>query len=181
MDEASLIKQLKAGSPSVLLIDDDLHITQGLKDILEDSGYGVEIAHSGEEAERVLADHSFSVLVIDYSLPDTNGIELARKLLALHPRLQVILMTGHDRFDMQPHDMSTLFTAFLRKPVEIQAVTGAIEHAVRAQCERLNLPVFDIRPSDPSAPAAAAVDDNDSRQKIQASLKERFAPARPLR
>jgi CheY-like chemotaxis protein len=153
MNEAGLIGQLRQRKPWILLLDDDLHITQGLKDILEDSGYHVEITHSGGEAIQALNEQSFSVLVVDYSLPDTNGIELTRKLRADHPNLQVLLMTGHDRFEMQPHDMNDLFAAFLRKPVEVEAITKAIEDTVEKQCVRLNIPFFKNRPSDPILPA----------------------------
>src|SRR5665213_2721881 len=82
----------EGSKPSVLLVDDDWHIAQGLKDILQDDGYEVEVTHSGDEAMLALARRPFHVMVVDYSLPDINGVELTRKIRTVYPTLEALLM-----------------------------------------------------------------------------------------
>jgi ActR/RegA family two-component response regulator len=154
--QQALIAQLREGRPWILLVDDDYHITTGLRDILEDTGYRVEIAHSAAEALAQLERIIFSVMVVDYSLPDDNGVNLSRALRPVHPDLQIVLMTGHDQIEIQASERTMrLFAAFLRKPVSVQLITGAIEQAIDRQCDALQLPHVRMvpEPLEPAHPA----------------------------
>ncbi len=64
-----LVANLQAGVVRVLVIDDDLDICTGLKDILQDAGYHVETANFGATEGFDHLDHrqTFSILVVDYS------------------------------------------------------------------------------------------------------------------
>ena len=132
----SLIANLKAGVVRVLVIDDDPDICAGLKDILQDAGYHVETASCAADGREYFDQQTYSILVLDYSLPDANGIEIARMVRAQYPWVQIILMTGHDLVEISKyHENSPLLGAFLRKPIDVQTILSVVEQMLHRQCD----------------------------------------------
>ena len=159
MSDTALKAQLLARQPHILVVDDDVHILTGLQDILKDEGYSVTVAQTGGEAVEHVKQETFCVAVIDYSLPDSNGIELSRTIQTLHGCSQIIVMTGHDRVDMgKSVDRAGPLAAFLRKPVEVDTILREIATCVARECERLGVEGFNLseRRQAPLAPAPIA-------------------------
>src|SRR4051812_13122744 len=118
------VKPISA-KPPVLIVDDDPNILSGLGDILEDCGYEVKGAFDAEEAWKLLGQYPFRVMITDYSLPDDNGIDLARRAKKQYPHLGLILMTGHDpEYITQKIDPQIM--QFFRKPVDVPILLEAI-------------------------------------------------------
>lgn len=141
------LTQLRAGVGRILVVDDDLHIAGALKDILEDSGYAVETACTGAEAKEKLQQLTFALLIVDYALPDANGIEIARFIRDRYPWLQIILMTGHDLLEISNGDLSPVLSAFLRKPIDVNTILTVVQACLHRQCDRFRIPRFTIDPS----------------------------------
>jgi CheY-like chemotaxis protein len=81
-------------TPRVLLIDDDPAILRLLGAILEHHDCRVVGAGGGPEALERIRDESFSVAVLDYSMPGMDGVEVLRELQLLAPDLPVIMLTA---------------------------------------------------------------------------------------
>lgn len=80
----------------VLLADDHILVRQGLKSLLERSGFQVVGESSdGREAIREAAQLLPDVVVIDIGMPVLNGVDAARELCKTHPRMKVIVLTQH--------------------------------------------------------------------------------------
>lgn len=77
-----------------LIIDDDEDMCWVLCRIVEGHGYACTTAASGQEAMRLLLQHSYHVAFVDFKLPDTNGLELIPQLHQLNPRLSCVLVSG---------------------------------------------------------------------------------------
>jgi DNA-binding response OmpR family regulator len=85
-----------AGKKRILTVDDDPTAVTALRQILTQKGYEVEVAHSGEEALAVLADHRFDLAILDVALPGMSGYDLCRQMRK-DPRtadLPVIFLTA---------------------------------------------------------------------------------------
>src|SRR5690349_2289559 len=81
------------GTPrKILCVDDNEALCDNLREILEDVGYHVEVAHSCAQA---LARGTFDVALVDVRLPDGDGVALAAKLRARAPASQMIMLTGN--------------------------------------------------------------------------------------
>ncbi len=112
----------------VLVIDDELHIRTWLQRILQGFGYPVEVAVNGEEGMARLAEQDFSVILLDYMLPDTTGIQIYESLVASRAELRshVVFMTGAiDRVVEQyvrDHHLP-----FLQKPFNAKALRGVLQ------------------------------------------------------
>ena len=95
----------------VLCVDDSPLVLTVLRSLLESSGYAVVLAERGEAAVASMRE-SFDAAILDYELPDTNGIRLAKCLRNMQPDLPVILFSGRDDI---PHDETTEINAVVSK------------------------------------------------------------------
>ncbi len=85
------------GRPTLLLVEDVSGVRGVLAEVLDQAGYCVVQARSAEEALEVAGERlsAIDLLVSDVVMPGRSGVYLARKLLAQHPSLPVILVSGH--------------------------------------------------------------------------------------
>jgi CheY-like chemotaxis protein len=117
---------------SVLIVDDDENLIDGLKDILEDAGYSVQSAATGMEAMRRLANEPPAAIIADFHLPDTTGLQLAIQIRALDKRPAIILMTGMASGDLEGKEGRDAVHAILLKPVEPPALLREIRKAIES-------------------------------------------------
>ena len=85
---------------SILVIDDEAEIREGLTALLTAEGYAVTEAGTGEEGLARLEELPFDLLLLDVSLPDRNGIDLLREIHGRDPHLSKILITAFGSIDM---------------------------------------------------------------------------------
>ena len=114
--------QLK--NASILVIDDDPDIGIMIKMMLEYKGYSVSVAVRADEAEEMIEDETFDLLIMDMLLSGTNGIDLCSDLkkngttahlpvimISAHPNAKEICMqAGADEFISKPFDMQEILS-----------------------------------------------------------------------
>jgi signal transduction histidine kinase len=84
------------GTANILLCDDDQDVRRFVSELLKSNGYTVHEAGSPEAAFRILDDRAaFDLLIVDYAMPGTNGLEIIRQAWHQRPRLKVLLITGY--------------------------------------------------------------------------------------
>jgi len=85
-----------ASGAHVLLVDDDPIVAAVHGQLLRRAGYRVQVCDSGREALALLeqAPGSFDAVVTDHNMPDTSGVELARRIVQAAPGLPVLLCSG---------------------------------------------------------------------------------------
>jgi two-component system response regulator HydG len=88
-----LINQASDDQP-ILVVDDDADICDTLTRIIENQGYNVLTAGSGEEAVIIAQDTECQIALIDVKLPNIDGLETLLRLKEINPDLLVIMMTG---------------------------------------------------------------------------------------
>ncbi len=79
----------------ILITDDHAVVRRGLREILADSLDGATFSEAGnaDDALRVLAKHSISILVLDINMPGRSGLDLLKDVKGLYPRLPVIVLS----------------------------------------------------------------------------------------
>jgi DNA-binding NtrC family response regulator len=85
---------------SILVVDDELEIREGLEALLTSESFEVTLAETGEAGLARLEDRPFDLMLLDVSLPDRNGIELLREIHRRDPQLSIILITAFGSIDM---------------------------------------------------------------------------------
>jgi DNA-binding NarL/FixJ family response regulator len=81
----------------VMLVDDHPIVRRGLRDLLADAFAGAVIVEvgSGREALAALHSNSWTVMVLDLSLPDGSGLDVLKRVRELKPRLPVLILSVH--------------------------------------------------------------------------------------
>jgi len=88
------MRTVPAPTPHILIVDDNRDGLVVRRSLLEEVGYDVKIALSGEEGLKLFESHRFDVVVTDYKMPRMDGIELIRRLRALNANARVVLLSG---------------------------------------------------------------------------------------
>jgi len=120
--------------PRILIVDDEPEILRLLARRLTRRGYQVSQASGSQEALARLQEAIFDLAILDYMMPDTNGLELARRCRTRQPTLQVLILTGSP----VTSEIERAGYPYLRKPLEnLDHLDEAIEGLVAiAQRER---------------------------------------------
>jgi len=83
---------------NILLVDDEDSIHLLYRDELQEEGYTVESAFSGEEALEKLKSSTTDLVILDINMPGMNGLEALRKIKDINPALPVILSSAYQEF-----------------------------------------------------------------------------------
>jgi CheY-like chemotaxis protein len=121
---------------SILIVDDEPSVQKFVQRVLSGAGYLTTVAGDGPEAlEAALKMERFDLLVTDVMMPQMNGDELARRLLAQHPSLKVLYLTGFS--DRLFKEKVTLWAdeAFLDKPCSVKGLLEAVSLLLFGQFE----------------------------------------------
>jgi len=81
-------------NPTVLLVDDNRDLLHFLERLMANDGWTLLTAETATEAKRLVAEHQPNAALLDYMLPDGNGVELGVEFLLSVPQMLVIVMTG---------------------------------------------------------------------------------------
>ena len=123
----------------VLIVDDEERVVQSIAGVLEDEGFRVAKAKSGEEAINVFQQEEPDVTLLDIWMPGMDGIEVLKRLKWIAPECQVIMISGHAT-------ISTAMTAvklgafdFIEKPLSLDVLLMTIRRALDHQKELLTV------------------------------------------
>ena len=89
------------------------------------------VAYDGEEALSFLASDEPEVMVLDLKMPGIDGIEVLRRVKRDHPKVEVIILTGHGSKKEETVAQELGAFAYLRKPVDIELLTRTMKEAYR--------------------------------------------------
>ncbi len=119
----------------VLIVEDDPLQGGEIADYLIRARYTVQTLNCGSEAIHRVADMKPRIALLDYNLPDMNGICVAERIRNLAPQTTVILMSG--RIDDLPEAIlrEAGLYAFLAKPISLAALRRTVEKTLRTTSE----------------------------------------------
>ncbi len=113
----------------ILVVDDDRHQRDILKEILAAEGYQVETAASGTAGLEAARARGFDVILTDLKLPDLSGIELMERLGEDDPPPCLIVITAHGSIDTAVEAMRKGAFDYLTKPLEMDELLIAVRRA----------------------------------------------------
>ena len=115
---------------SILVVDDELEIREGLGALLTSENFEVTLAGTGEEGLQKLEERPYDLVLLDVSLPDLNGLDLQKQLAGERLDMPIIFITGYGDIPMTVRAMKAGAVEFLTKPLAEEALLGAIRHAI---------------------------------------------------
>lgn len=123
---------------SVLVVDDEPGIRATLKDVLEDEGYEVVCAESGEECLRLTESDRFGCILLDIWLPGIDGLETLKRLRERDEETSVIMISGHGNIETAVNATKLGAFDFIEKPLSLEKTVLTVRNAIRQQeLERL--------------------------------------------
>jgi two-component system, NtrC family, response regulator HydG len=117
---------MNAQSLRVLVADDDHPYSILLKKTLAGRGHSVVVCNSGEDAILRLSEESFDVVLLDFKMEGTNGINVLQWMYGRKMEIPVILITGHGTDEI----------------FEEAFKWGAVEYFVKGEMDTVRLPVL---------------------------------------
>ena len=117
--------------PKILLVDDEREFVHTLSERLQARDLEAAVAYDGEEALSFLASDEPEVMVLDLKMPGIDGIEVLRRVKRDHPKVEVIILTGHGSKKEETVAQELGAFAYLRKPVDIELLTKTMKEAYR--------------------------------------------------
>ena len=114
---------------NIAIVDDDARMRLATENLLDASGFAVELFASAEDFLDRGAKSHFDCLLLDIDLGGMSGIELRRQLTDSGSKLPVIFMTGLDDKTMYRQALMAGCVACLRKPFTVRQLIDAIEKA----------------------------------------------------
>jgi CheY-like chemotaxis protein len=118
----------------ILVVDDDEAIGWALEKGLEDEGMRITRVCRGEEAIREVRRREFDAAIIDVKLPSKSGIEVARIIRQLLPRLPIVMISGYYYEEDQPIQEGIQtgdFQGFISKPFLLEAVSVLLRQVIK--------------------------------------------------
>src|SRR5262245_9550612 len=131
----------------LLVVDDDNATRTGLRHLLADAGFTVDVAQDGAEALDKIAHRDFGVVLLDVRLPKIGGLDiLARCGHSPHPP-KVIVMTGVDTTDVVLDALRRQAYDFLPKPIEPARLIDVVKRALSTGAAVTPIEVVSARPA----------------------------------
>jgi two-component system response regulator FlrC len=118
--------------PNILIVEDDLPLSEALRETLELEGHTVHAAAHGGEALALLAGQTVDLLLSDVHMQGMDGHALLRAVKERWPEMPVLLMTAYGSIPKAVEAMREGAADYLAKPFDAQALLAAVEKYARA-------------------------------------------------
>jgi DNA-binding response OmpR family regulator len=124
-----------APEPQVLVVDDEPSVRQALERALRLEGFAVSTAAGGHAALEAVAERPPSVIVLDVTMPDLDGVSVVRKLRAAGLDVPVCILSARDEVDDRVAGLQAGADDYLVKPFAIAELTARLRALLRRRGE----------------------------------------------
>ena len=125
---------------NILIIDDEISISQLFQIALQKNNHTVDTANSGDEAIKKIKQHFYDVIVTDLSMPSMTGMELLPKIKELSPETATIMMTAYGSTKTAVDAIKLGAYDYLTKPLQLDDLQKTIQNALNhTQLQRENV------------------------------------------
>jgi len=152
----------------ILVVEDDVPLTQQITAALLPAGHDPVVIHDGEAALHAAAQTAFDLIVIDIGLPRMDGFELLRRLRSLHVKSRVLMLTARGEIKDRVTGLQLGADDYLAKPFSMPELVARINALGRRYPEE---PVVTLRVGDLSLDLVDHKVHRDTRQ-IELSARE---------
>ena len=123
--------------PHILLMEDEPSVAKGLKMVMDEQGYQVDWAATGEAALEAFWSGRFDLLVADIRLPDIDGMEVIERVKDKEPDTPVVIITGYPSMSSAIKAVKIGVTDYLRKPFTEEEFMTAVDGALKKEAQKI--------------------------------------------
>lgn len=111
----------------ILVAEDDVRLADLLAESLSESGWVPDVVHNGREAhERLLGDPGYSIALLDWMLPDMDGVDVARSLRALGVAIPILVLTARGEVADRISGLDAGADDYLTKPFDLDELLARL-------------------------------------------------------
>jgi len=115
----------------ILIVEDERKLAEAIKQGLESEGYSAQTAFSAQEANRLLGNGAFNLVLLDIMLPESNGLALLRKLRSEGFKMPVLLLTALDTIEDRVLGLDAGGDDYLIKPFAFPELLARVRALLR--------------------------------------------------
>ena len=115
---------------TILIVDDEKNIREGLSKALQLAAYDTRLADSGSAAVRELENGTVDLVITDLKMPGLSGEQLLKRVVSAYPTVPVIILTGHGTIESAVEAMRAGAYDFLTKPVNLDRLELLVKRAL---------------------------------------------------
>jgi two-component system cell cycle sensor histidine kinase/response regulator CckA len=125
----------QCGTEFILLVEDEEPLRAVMKSYLQSKGYTVVDSADPEEAVAIAEKdaQTIDLIITDVVLPQGNGVKLAERLIALHPKMKVLYVSGYTADAITHHGVRSADFAFLSKPFSLNTLGRKVRAALDSE------------------------------------------------
>jgi DNA-binding NtrC family response regulator len=116
-------------SEKVLLVDDEEDFLEAMAERMRARDMEVTTASSAREAFKKMESEIFDAIVLDFQMPEMDGMETLKSIKAKRPESQIILLTGFATVEKGVQAMKEGAADFLEKPADLEVLSQKIKEA----------------------------------------------------
>ncbi|WP_457552658.1 response regulator [Desulfobacula sp.] len=114
----------------ILIVDDDCEYRENLKEILDTAGYSNDMAVSAKDAMEKLQAQHFDVILLDFMMPDVDGINALGEFKRISPNSKIIMITAFASIENAVTAIKKGASEYISKPFKIQALILMINQII---------------------------------------------------
>ncbi|MGD8397083.1 MAG: sigma-54 dependent transcriptional regulator, partial [Candidatus Eiseniibacteriota bacterium] len=114
----------------ILIVEDEKLIRWSIRSRLQDDDYRVVEAESGAQAFKILAEEECDLVLLDFRLPDTTGLDILERIRKEMPELSVVMMTAYGTVESAVQAMKLGAFDYLTKPVNLDELALIVQKAL---------------------------------------------------
>src|SRR5581483_6822859 len=114
---------------NLLVIDDVRAVRDGCRDVAQSLGMSTFVAESAEHACKVLESQTIDLVLLDLKLPGTGGLEILKRVKAIRPDAEVIVITGYATVQSAVEAMKLGAYDYVTKPFNVEELRLLLERA----------------------------------------------------
>lgn len=115
----------------ILLVDDEVELTDPLSRLLQRQGYEVEVAADGLVGCAMAMGNAYDLLILDWMLPGKNGLEICREVRSRAQTTPVLFLTAKDTLDDRVDGLDAGADDYLVKPFELRELLARVRALLR--------------------------------------------------
>ncbi len=115
----------------ILLVDDEVELTDPLSRLLQRQGYAVEVAADGATGGEMATSGTYDLLILDWMLPYKSGLEICREVRSRGQTTPVLFLTAKDTLDDRVHGLDAGADDYLVKPFELRELLARVRALLR--------------------------------------------------
>ena len=120
----------------ILIVEDEEHLARLIAEVLGSYGYVAETAHDGRSALRRALVEPFDLLILDWMLPDVDGIQIIRRLRAAEVGVPVLMLTARGQVEDRVEGLDAGADDYLPKPFAFPELLARVRALARRPPEK---------------------------------------------